>query len=187
MAICAAVEARDLWSVGTFHLLLGTKLGDVTKLLAVGAKRNTSIHNLASVVQALKEFLPVLGPPLNLSGTVRLFDEAVRNSVLLVDVALKIHVGEDLNEGSLSRNEPETDALLNQRLLKLAVGDIATNGLDVLIHGFFGVVDISLGDCLLDLVPGNVGVYISNVIAVDLARLLAVLSEVAWTCELRVP
>lgn len=97
MAICTTVVARDLRAVGAFHLLLGAKLGNVAKLLTVVAKRETSVNDLASIVQALEELLAGLGPPLNLPGTVGLFNKAVRHSVLLVDVALKVHVGEDLN------------------------------------------------------------------------------------------
>ena len=179
MTISATVEARDLGRV-TLCLLLGAKLGGVTEFLTVGAERNTAVHNLTSVVQALKEFLAVLRPTFHLAGTVRLLGKAVGNSVFLVDVALEIHVGKDLDEGSLSRNEPETNALLDQGFLKLLVGDVAIHGLDVLIDGFFGVVDIFLSDRLLDLLPGNVGVDVGNVITIDLARLLTVLSEVTF-------
>lgn len=179
MAICAAVEARDLGCVSAFHLLLSAKLGRVAKFLAVSAKRNTSIDDLASVVEAFKELCPVLGPSLNLPGTISFLDKAVRNSVFLVDITLQIHVGEDLDEGSLSGNKPETDFLLDQRLLKLAIGDLAMNGLDVLIHSFFGIIDIPFSDCLLDFLPGNLGGHIGNMIAVDLAWLLTMLAKVA--------
>ncbi|KAI6748936.1 hypothetical protein HG531_007883 [Fusarium graminearum] len=183
MTICATVVARDLRAVGAFHLLLGAELGNMAKLPTVAAKRETSVNDLASIVQALEELLAGLGPALNLPGSVGLFNKAIRHSVLLVDVALKVHVGEDLNQGALSGNEPEANVMVDQGLLKLAVGDFAFNALYVLVYGFFGVVNILLGNCLLDLLPGNLRVHIGNVVTVDLARFLAVLSEVAWTSE----
>lgn len=179
MTICATVVARYLRAVGAFHLLLGAELGNMAKLLTVAAKRETSVNDLASIVQALEELLAGLGPALNLPGSVGLFNKAIRHSVLLVDVALKVHVGEDLNQGALSGNEPEANVMVDQGLLKLAVGDFASNALDVLVYGFFGVVNILLGNCLLDLLPSNLRVHIGNVVTVDLARFLAVLSEVA--------
>jgi len=145
MSISATVEARYLGCVA-FCLLLSAKLGGMPEFLAVGAKGNTSVHNLSSIVQTLKEFLPVLWPTFHLSWTVGLFGKAVRNSVFLVNVALKIHIGKNLDKGSLSRNEPETNALLDQGFLKLLVGDVAIHGLYVLIDGFFGIVDIFLSD-----------------------------------------
>jgi hypothetical protein len=148
------------------------------KLLAVHAKRNTSVDNFASIVQAREQFLAVLRPPLDLTGTIGLLDKSIRNSVLLVNVALDVHVGEDLNEGALSGDEPETKVLIDQSLLELTVCYLAVDSLDVLLYGFLGIVDILLDNSLLDFLPGHLGGNIGNVVSVDLARVLAILSHV---------
>lgn len=186
MAIRTAVEARDLDRISTFRLLLATKLGDMSKFLAVQAKRNTSIHDFASIVQTREKLIPTLGPSFKLARTICLLDKAIRNGVFLVDMALQIHVGEHLDESSLSRNEPEANALMDQGFLELAVGDVTIHGLYVLLYRLLRVVNISVNDGLFDLVPGVIRADISNVVAVNLARLFAILAHVAWMYEPRV-
>lgn len=179
MAIRTAVEAGDLDRITAFHLLLSTKLRDMSKLLAVQAKRNTSIHDFASVVQTREKLIAALGPSFKLARTICLLDKAIRNGIFLVDMALEIHVGENLDERSLSRNEPETNALVDQSFLELAIGNVAIHCLDVLLNSLLGVVDVSLNGGLFDFVPGVIGADISDVVAVNLARLFAILAHVA--------
>lgn len=181
MALPAAVVAGNLGSIGAFRLLLGTVLGDMTKLLAVAAQGYTLVDDLSSVVKARKEFVPVLGPTLNLTRTVRLLSEAVRDRVLLAYVSLEVHVGEDLKKGLLGSNQPETDVFLNESGLDITVSGLSVGRLDVLLDALLGVVNVSLSNGLLDLVQGLLERDISNVVAVDLASVLAVLAHVA--CE----
>jgi hypothetical protein len=185
VAIRTAVEARDLDHIGTFRLLLSTKLGDMSKFLAVQAKRNTSIHDFASVIQTREKFVPALRPPFELTRTISMLDKAIRNGVFLVDMALKVHVGENRDESSLSRNEPEANAVVDQCFLELAISNITIDGLDVLLDRLLNVVDVLITDGLFDFVPGVIGADISDVVAVNLARLFAILAHVAWTYEHR--
>ncbi|KAI6752750.1 hypothetical protein HG530_013502 [Fusarium avenaceum] len=150
----------------------------MSKLLAVHAKGNTSIDNLAGIVQAREMFLTVLGPSLDLTGTVGLLDKSIRNSVLLVNVTLDVHVGENLDKGALSGDEPETKVLVNESLLELAVCHLAIDSLDVLLYGFFDIVEILLDSGLLDFLPGRLSGNIGNVVSVDFASILAILSHV---------
>ncbi len=62
MTFAITVEALDgLHRVG-FVLLLWTPLGDVAKLMAIGALAQTAVRRLASIPEALKVLVNVLGP-----------------------------------------------------------------------------------------------------------------------------
>jgi hypothetical protein len=178
MAVCSAIVARDLGRIITLHFLLSTKLGNMPKLLAVHAKGNASIDNLASIVQAREMLLAVLRPPLDFTRTVGLLGKSIRNSVLLVNVALDVHIGEDLDEGSLSGDEPETKVLVDESLLELTVCYLTIDSLDVLLHSFLDIVEILLSSGLLDFLPGRLGRNIGDIVSVDLASILAILSHV---------
>jgi hypothetical protein len=92
---------------------------------------------------------------------------------------LEIHIGERINQLSLQSDQPKLDVLFHQLLLDLAVGDFSTQSLDVFLNRFFDIVIISFTSCLLDLGPGIFRSSIGNVVTVDLAGILAILSEMA--------
>lgn len=179
MTVSTAVVAGNLGSIGAFRLLLGTVLGDMAKLSAVAAHGDTLVNDLSSIVEASKEFVTILGPTLDLTRAVRLLGEAVGDRVLLAHVSLEVHVGEDLKKGLLGSNQPETDVFLNEMGLNVTVSGLSVGSLDVLLNALLGVVNVSLSNGLLDLVHGLIESDISNVVAVDLASVLAVLAHVA--------
>lgn len=120
-----------------------------------------------------------LGPAIDFTRPLRLIREPERDAIFLVNIALEIHVGENINQLSFQRNEPELDILFHQFLLDLAVGDLSSQSLDVFLNRFFGIVGISLTSCLLDLGPGIFRSSIGNVVTINLAGILAILSEMA--------
>lgn len=184
MTVGAAVVASDLGSISPLSLLLGAPLGDMTKLVAVVTERKTLVCDLAGVVQARQEFLPILGPTFDLARAVRLLSEPIGDGVLLPHIALKVHVGEHLKQRSLKSDKPYGDVLIDQSLLNLTVGDISIKSLDVLIDGFHSIINIAFGSSLLKLVPSFVRGDGCNLVTVDLASVLADLAHVTFFFEL---
>src|SRR5688572_26953071 len=157
MTIGATVVAGDLRLVRSLRPLPGADLGDMAKLLAVQTEWNHAVDSFASIIQTREDLIPGLRPTLEFAGSISFLSESVRDRVLLSDVSLEIHVREDIYQGSFGRNEPKSDVLLDQRLLKIAISDIAIEGLDILPNGFLGIIDIPLGRSLLDFLPSFIG------------------------------
>lgn len=120
-----------------------------------------------------------LGPAIDFTRSLGLIGESERHAILLVNIALEIHVGESINQLSFQSNKPELDILFHQFLLDLAVSDLPTESLDIFLDCLFGVVEISFASCLLDLRPSVFRGSVGNVVTIDLASVLAILSEVA--------
>lgn len=119
-----------------------------------------------------------LRPTVNFTRPLGLIREPERDAILFVNIALEIHVGEGVNQLSFQGNKPEFDILFHQFLLDLAVGDLSSQGLDIFLNRFFDIIRISFTSRLLDLGPCIIRSSIGNVVTVDLASILAILSEV---------
>lgn len=179
MTVAATVATGDLGFIRSLRSLLRTILEDMAKLPAVQAEWNLAVDSFASIIQTRENLIPALGPTLEFAGSIGFLTESVRDRVLLPDVSLKIHVCEDIRRGPFGRNKPKCDVLLDQCLLKIAISDIAIEGLDILPNGFLGIIDIPLGGSLLDFLPCFIGSDSSNAFPVDHTGFLAVLSQVS--------
>jgi hypothetical protein len=118
-------------------------------------------------------------PSIDFTRPFGLVREPERDAILLVNLALEIHVSESVDQLFFYGNEPDVDIFLHQSLLDLAVGDLSSEGLDVFFDRLLGIIDISFTSCLLELGPGDIRSSISDMVTVDLASVLTVISEVA--------
>ncbi|KAL6889551.1 hypothetical protein HDV57DRAFT_332316 [Trichoderma longibrachiatum] len=180
MAFAAAIVARDLWlSRLSLDPVLGAALGSMAELATVVAFRNTSIDDHTGVIQTGQNLSIAIRPDVDFAGPLWLVRESDRNAVLFVDLALEIHVRESINKISLSANKPNLDVFFHQTLLNLAVSDLSSKSFDVLLNGFLGIVHVPLTRCLLELVPSSVRSDIGDMITIDFASVLTVVSKVA--------
>ncbi|KAH8699617.1 hypothetical protein BGZ61DRAFT_451010 [Ilyonectria robusta] len=180
VTVAATVVARNLGGVGSLNLFLLTVLGTVTEFLAVEAQWNPFVNNLSGIIQTRENLGAILWPTLNFARTIGFLREPIGDGVLFPHVSLEIHVGKNADQRPLSCNQPKTDILFDKSLLELSISDIALKSFDVLLYGFLGIVNFALRDCLLELLPGFIGIDGGNMIAVDLASVLAILSHMTF-------
>lgn len=181
MTILSAVVAGDLWLIRLFELFLRTELGYMAQFAAVTAQRAAAVDNLARFIQASEKLLAALRERIRLARTIRLLREAVGNAEPFPHVSLKVHVGENADKGALRGNEEKLDAVVNHRLLKFSVSDCAVECLHVLLDRLFGVIHVPFNDSTLEFGPGVLGSQVCDVIAIDLASVLALALHMA--CE----
>lgn len=117
ISLLATVGAGDLGLV-EFALLLGTGLGGVTKLTAVGAQGDHAISGKAGVFEALEVLFFSLGPSFGHLRTAR--GEAVlkRDRVLAVHLTLEVDNGMGAGDLLLSGDEPNLHVGLTEGNLK---------------------------------------------------------------------
>lgn len=181
VALAVAVDAQlDLALADALRLRAG--LGAMAPLLAVEAALQARVDGIAGVVEASKELGTVSRPAVTLTGASRLLGEAVGHSVLLASVAMHVHVGKGAREGALKGNEPQVDLVVNEAALDVTErGGVAKgdHGLDVLLQGLLGIVNVTLLDGLFNAGPSLVGSDVLDMITVDGARLVTLLGRVA--------
>lgn len=179
MTLAIAVVAFDDRDSAGLTLLLCALLRDVAEFVAVAALGQTTVDNLAGILEALKILLRSLGPDLTLTGTRSGGAEAVSDRVLLVHVTLQIHVG---HGGShvwlLDRNEEKTDILVAESLLQLDISGVGSS-LDIGLDRRLGVVELTFLDSSLDLLPGVVRGHVGKLATVNLAGRGAAIGAVA--------
>lgn len=156
MTLSVTVVALDDGDGVRLTLLLGASLGDVTELVAVAALRDSAVDDLTGILETLKVLLGCLGPDLTLTRTRSGRAESVGDSVLLVHVALKVHVGHGRSDVRLlNGNEPDSNVLAAESLLELDIGGVGS-GLDVNLDGLLDVIELALLDSSDDALPGIV-------------------------------
>lgn len=160
--------------------ILGTSLGGVAELIAVVALLHEARDGLTSIGKTRHVLLGRSRPSGLLTGTVRLGREAVLNSELLAQVALKVHVSVSRSKSTLGSDEVDAHLLATESLLKDDISHLREM-LEVLLNGLLGLNTIALVSCFDDLVPGHISVDILDLTEVNLARVLAVDDEV--TCR----
>lgn len=178
MADLAAVEADDLKRVRSLSTLLGARLGNVADFITVAALGQTAINNLTGVSKTLEVLVDVLGPRLAVARAGRVPLEAIGDRVLLAEVALEIHVGESDCEGLLNGDEPDSNVMGAEGTLKFDIGGLG-GSLDVGLNGLLDVVDVTLLGGTQNENPSIVGAHVGQVVAVDLASILAGADSVA--------
>lgn len=182
MAGLAAVETHDFEGIRLLDLLLGAALGDVTNLVAVAALGKTAIDDFTGVAEALNVLVDILRPHLPIPRARGVPLEAVGDRVRLAEATLKIHVGESGSQGLLNGDEPQRDILGTESALQIRVRSIRRR-LDVDLDGLLNIVNVALLDSTLDESPGFLGGHIRKVVAIDLARILALADRVAYIFE----
>lgn len=163
------------------HDLLRAILADVSELLTVATLGFANPgDNVASLSESLHHDAMILRPTLSLRLTERLVREAVVHRVLLVEVSLKVHVGQGNGKvRTLLGDEVETISLRTESLLDLHKG-CGGLGLGVDLYLFLDLVHVTVVDCLLQKLPGLLTSHVGKVAAVDLASVLALGSSVAF-------
>lgn len=174
MTLLAAIVAHHDRTFG-LDLVLGTVLGGVSKLLAVVALGLAHPgDNVTSIGQSLQDLVMVLGPTLSLRLTKRSVDEAVVDSVLLAEVALKVHVGHGNGEtGTLLGDEVKAPVVAAKSNLKLDEGGRGVS-LGINLNHLLDIVHILVHDGLLKKLPSVLGRQVTQVAAVDLAGVRAI-------------
>ncbi|KAI0456911.1 hypothetical protein F5B21DRAFT_466169 [Xylaria acuta] len=116
----------------------------MTKLTAVAAFREASANGITGIGQALHILLSAAGPELSLTRTSGFLVESIIDLVLLVQVALKIHVGQSGDHGlTLHSDQIYSDVLCTEGGLQLNISSLRAC-LDVLLDSFFDIVYITL-------------------------------------------
>jgi hypothetical protein len=146
--------------------LLLAMLADMAHFVAVAAVRDRLLNHHSGIVEAGKDLLVGLGPSLELTGTLWLVVETVRDGILAVQIPLEIHVGVRREQLALCCNEIEAQLVAHDPLLELAIRDVGA-GLDVLFNGILDIVHVALLDGRLEFDPGFVGGRIRNIAAID--------------------
>lgn len=180
VALLVTVVALHDDSVG-LQLLLGAVLADVSELLAIATLGLANPgNNVASIGKSLHHDIMVLGPTLSLRLTKRLVREAVVHRVLLVEITLKVHVGQGNGEvRALLRNKIEAIALRTEGSLDLDKGG-GRLGLGVDLDLLLDLVHVSIVDGLLQKLPSLLTGHVRKVAAVNLASILALDGSVAF-------
>lgn len=180
VTLLVTVVALDDGLVG-LQLLLGAVLADVAKLLAVATLGLANPgDNVAGLSKSLHHDIMVLRPTLSLRLAKRLVGEAVIDGVLLVQVTLKVHVGQGDGEvRPLLGDEIEAIALRTEGLLDLDKGGGGLS-LGVDLDLLLDLVHVPVVDGLLQELPGLLAGHVGKVAAVDLASVLALDSSVAF-------
>ena len=173
------VEAFDFSTISDFHLLLGTVLLSVTKVVTVAALRNTAVDGLTSIGETNKILLGSGWPSILLLGTLVVRGQAPGDRKLLVQVALEIHIGIGHGKLLLHSNEEHFNVMRAKSLLQFRVGDIGES-LEVLQGSLLDVIEVTLLGCSDQLGPSNLSRDIGDVRTVNLARILALDSKVTW-------
>ncbi|KAL6803029.1 hypothetical protein GGI42DRAFT_323672 [Trichoderma sp. SZMC 28013] len=152
----------------------------MSELATVVALWDTSVYHHTCVIQARENLVDAIWPDIDFARPLWLVGKSNRDAILLVNVALKVHVCEGINQLSLSGDEPNFDVFFHQSLLNLTIRDLSCQSFDVFLNRFLGIVDISLTGRLLELVPGSLRSSVGDVVTIDLASILTTVSEV--TC-----
>lgn len=160
--------------------ILGASLGKVAKLIAVGALLHETRDRLASVGKTSNVLLGAGRPARPLTSALRRGGEAVLNSVLLVQITLKVHVGVSRRKGTLRGNEIDGHLLASEGLLKLAVSHLGKM-LEILLNGLLDLKGLTLRSCLSDLAPGDLSVDIVDHAEINLARVRAIDDKMSFS------
>lgn len=185
VALLITVVALHNGPVG-LQLLLRAVLADMSEFLAVATLRLANPRdNVTSLSKSLHHDTMILGPTLSLRLAKRLVGEAVVDSILLVEIALEVHVGQGNGEvRTLLGNEVETVALRTKGLLDLDEGG-GRLGLGVDLDLLLDLVHVPVVDGLLQELPGLLTGHVGKVAAVNLASVLALDGSVAFeSCQL---
>lgn len=182
MANTIAVVALDDCAVFILDRLSLAVLPGVAHFLAVAALGNTSLNDLASILEAGKQLVTIHRPAILLTGTGRLIAEAKRDGVLLVKVALEVHVGVRWQQRPLHGNKEKIHVLFHQSLLEVPIGHCGA-GLAVLSNSFLDIVKVSPTDSGLEIGPSAVGIDVGDMATIDDSGVLAL--GTAMTCACR--
>jgi hypothetical protein len=174
-----AVEAFDLSTIGDFHLLLGAVLLSVTEVVTVAALRNTAVDGLTSIGETNKVLLGSGWPSILLLGTLVVGGQAPGDRKLLVQVALKIHIGIGHGKLLLHSNEVHFNLVRAKSLLQLRVSDVRES-LEVLQSSLLDVIEVALLGGSDQLGPSSLSRDIVDVRTINLARILALDSNMTW-------
>lgn len=183
MALLFAVETL-LGCLRYLTLGLRAVLLHMAVLSAIVTKLFAAVNGVTSIIETSKDLILRLRPAIPFLGASRLSREAVRDSVLLLGISLKIHIGESTQKWAFNTNEPKINTTFNESKLDILERRSAAERLDVLLESLFGLVHIFDSGCRLHLLPGSFSRYIIDVITVDLARLVAVTLEVPFRVTL---
>lgn len=160
MALLATVVALHD-NLFLLNLVRWTILGNVTIFVAVDTLGLAATDRLTSILETLHIFFSILREGVTLTVSGRLVVEAVCDSVLLVEIALKVHSGQSSNQVLLDGNDVNTDILGSKGLLKLNVSKLR-QALEILLEGLLDIIHVSLLSGLADLVPGGLRVHVRN-------------------------
>ncbi|KAI0439108.1 hypothetical protein F4803DRAFT_65400 [Xylaria telfairii] len=141
MSRLVAIETHDDNAL-SFHLLLRTILGDVAKLVAVGAFGQASANGITSIGQAL-QILVNTGPELSLTRASWFRIESIIDSILFVQVTLEVHVRQSGDHRlTLHCDQIHSDILRTEGGLQLGISSLRAC-LDVLLNSLLHVVNIA--------------------------------------------
>jgi hypothetical protein len=173
MTLLAAVVALDNYLV-FLDLVLGAASGGVTILVTIVALLQATADRLTSVLKTDQVFLAILGPVRCLTSTSRSVVEAEGDLILLVQVALKVHVGESTKHSRLlDCNDMDANVLLTEGILQLSVGQLGLR-LDVFLNCILDIVHVFLLGGSSNHLPSSLGVDVGNMGAVDESGVLAI-------------
>lgn len=179
MTLFVAIEANDLDSLN-LGLIIGTVLGHMAILLAIVTLGQTSVDRLTCVGEAGSVLLGVFGPELCLARSSRTCIEAVRNLILLVQVTLKVHVGNCAKHGGLlNGNQVDSDVLVAECSLQVLVGNLGC-GLDIALDTLLDIIKVSDVGALNNHLPGILGSDIHDIVTVNSTRVLAVYNRMTY-------
>lgn len=173
------VEAFDLSTIGDFLFFLGAVLSSMAEVVTVAAFRNTAVNGLTSIRETNKVLLGSGWPSILLLRTLVVRGQAPRDRKLLVQVTLEVHIGIGQGKLLLHSNEKHVNLLRAKSILQLGISGIGSD-LEVLQGSFSNVIEVAVIGGSNQLVPSNLGRDICDVRTVDLARILALESKVAW-------
>lgn len=179
MASLIAVVAHDCRTLSLTHVLLGAKLLRMPQGGTLQTVGYMVLNNNSGVIQARHDLVASLGPSLGLLGALRLVAKPIRNRVLLVQVALKVHVRVRREQRALHGNEVQREATVENPLLELKVGHLRT-GLGILLDGVLDIVDVTIVDGFHELIPGVVGGCIRDLAAIDDPGVLTLCTGVSF-------
>lgn len=163
-----AVEASDRGTIKNLALLLRAGPSNVAHFIAVVALGNAAGNRLATVLQALHVLLLGLWPTDSLLGALGVRIEPKRNSELLVQVSLKVHVGVGRGKLALQADEVQWDVHVTESLFELRVGCLRAS-LDILEEGLLDIVHVAILNSLAEALPGNLSLDIVNLATINLA------------------
>jgi hypothetical protein len=151
--LLAVIALNSANGAGLLFLLLAA-LGDMANFIAVAALGQAARNDFASILQTLDILRNIFGPDLTVTRTRRVPLEPVRHGVFLLQVALKVHIGQSSGKARLlNSNEPELDVLGAKCFLKLHIGGLRIC-LEVGLDRILDIINVALLDSLLQQLPG---------------------------------
>ena len=176
MANLFAVVALNDNALSAFNLFLLAGATLMPNLAAVAASSQSIGDRLAGIVETIQDVLQTLGPALLLTRASGFVGEAIRDAILLVQVALEIHVGQSPDDVLFERDEEEVHLLPLEGGLELAVSHIGIL-LNVFLNGSLAVVDIAVLDGFSELFPGLLSRDVGDIGSVDATGVRAFVDE----------